>query len=504
MDSCARINRVSQHTQVILLSPHRVSATSGGSIRFFDLPKGISSACRRVLSLATVPNGKNRSSLRRKNVTLGRHEGRWVIFVDLPSSKWLPKPTIWRFNAKIHGAAVLLGVGGLSLLGLRTSFQKNAQPESASVSVSALQASVNLETPPALTTATLHVPMTSASLPALTTEKNPTSEVSKIALLGSCGIKNPTSTTCYINTFVQLVLSIPEFIVLLRKIKDQRSGFIGIFQDILRAVESRALHNPVNLHSVPSKAHNVIDRILTLTIGEKNTQDDTGRALGKFFDDLDVITGFDGVREFLDLFRYSVEERIICATGKSVLKMSSGYSLDLKLQESENTTFDAMVGEYCNEKFVSYLEGCAPDGTDFGTLERKTLNKKLNKAKPLERKEIIDQLKALDIRYGRDIANTTEKRFTFQMTPKYLLVTVPLHNSALTTRSLTILGQTYAMKFACIKLGGTSGGHWYAHKLDNGLVTMTMNDAIITTNIDQPVVQKSISSRGQIFLFEKI
>ena len=50
------------------------------------------------------------------------------------------------------------------------------------------------------------------------------------------GITNPSGTTCYINTFVQLMLQIPEFIILLKTTK-LKTGYIGIFKDILTAVE---------------------------------------------------------------------------------------------------------------------------------------------------------------------------------------------------------------------------------------------------------------------------
>ena len=158
MELCAKLQRLPADTRVLLRSPNNVSTLStDGPVKMFALPlhvKGGPSVCKRVLSLVQVPKGETLSVSSYRWIRLVSYMGRWVVIVNLPSSKWLPPPTNQRSNwwrDDKHELIVSRGISALSivyLLKLNTPSEPPPLSESATVKENLdTESVVTVETP---------------------------------------------------------------------------------------------------------------------------------------------------------------------------------------------------------------------------------------------------------------------------------------------------------------------------------------------------------------------
>ena len=121
-DLCAKIGLNPAVTMVLLRSPDHVSVTLDGSPKLFRLPPRVTggrSVCRRALSLVTNSEAETRSLFRLDQVRLVRKKDKtWIIVLNLPDSKWLPKPTALRAKLSSKGLGMVVADAGISVLAL--------------------------------------------------------------------------------------------------------------------------------------------------------------------------------------------------------------------------------------------------------------------------------------------------------------------------------------------------------------------------------------------------
>ena len=120
-DLCAEIGLIPAVTTVLLRSPDRVSVTADGAPKLFQLPLRVTggrSVCRRALSLVTNSEAEARSLFMLDLVRIVRKEDKtWIIVLNLPDSKWLPKPTALRAKFS-KGLGRVVADAGTSVLAL--------------------------------------------------------------------------------------------------------------------------------------------------------------------------------------------------------------------------------------------------------------------------------------------------------------------------------------------------------------------------------------------------
>ena len=119
--TCTGIGLIAGDTRVILKSTYYMSVVNSGDVqpKLFVLPnKESQSICRRAASLVSADESQYKSLLQLNNIRFVLHQGKWTIIVIVKSRRLLPKPISRIPGMWVSGTAALVGMVGLSVLGV--------------------------------------------------------------------------------------------------------------------------------------------------------------------------------------------------------------------------------------------------------------------------------------------------------------------------------------------------------------------------------------------------
>ena len=332
-------------------------------------------------------------------------------------------------------------------------------------------------------------------------------------IVGYCPLTN-VGNSCYMNSAIQLLYSIPELrtfvstIDIDRLTKDHIRDCVNDDETLNNATTilfaMRDLNTvltgttPINLENINGKdIYKIFTRILTLEYKRQETSTDF---INNLFGKINCVKGQPDVLKFINLFNYTFQESYKCAiSGIYKNKQKNGSD---RVEESTMLVINV-------EQFVS----------NNPSMRQSTLQDQINFM--LKYEEIPDEKNNMTSVCGtgineNELGKYTAKKITVDVSKStYLLITlnrfsgdyrttiIKLKNNIIPNNKININNNIFEIMGVIIQTGilnkNGGGGHYVYVVYENGKPAFTMDDSEVSTQFFD-----KINSDGIVFLYRRV